>query len=256
MASGIVTRARIARRLSRIGTDELMSSEMANISDYSTKVKQFHEEAAVDRRAVAIGADVESHFYDALIDPSDDFAHVIWQHVAQIKIWFDLLLSGGTVESPKKALIPMQLPWNFVMEMISDRTKEITFINNLELFYFEKFYLTDDILEKYPEIKYSAIDQSDICNGAMLNEYDLVRATGFNVHMTSNSLLSGLMDSVKVGGTFILSDASDYGMIYLGPENEITSPFWDYGKYITSREDFISYHLPYDVGLVVAKKTA
>jgi len=45
-------------------------------------------------------------------------------------------------------------------------------------------------------------------------------------------------------------------MLYTGADAEITSSFWAYGKYICQREDFISYHLPYDVGLVVAKRIA
>lgn len=256
MASGWATRARIARRLSRTGSNELLLGELDDLADYATRIKQFQESAAVDRRSIAIGADVEIHWYEAIINPNDEFAHIMWQNVAQIKMWYDLLLAGGTEESPKKLLTPMQLPCDFIMELISDRTKEITFINNLDLFYFEEFYLTESVLQKYPNIRYSSIDQSDIYNSEILNHYDLVRATGFSIENVANNMLSGFMNAVKNGGSFILSDASDYGMMYLGADAEITSSFYDYGKYITSREDFISYHLPYDVGLVVAKRVA
>lgn len=256
MASGWATRARIARRLSKTGQNELLVSELDTLSDYATKIRQFHELVAIDRRSIAIGADVESYWYDAIINPNDEFVHIMWQNIAQIKMWYDLLLSGGTEESPKKLLAPMQLPCEFIMELISDRTKEVTFINNLDLFYFEEFYLTESMLQRYPNIRYSSIDQNDLYNSEVLNQYDLVRATGFSIQNVSNSMLGGMMDSVKVGGSFILSDASDYGMMYTGADAEITSSFWDYGKYITAREDFISYHLPYDVGLVVAKRVA
>lgn len=256
MASGWATRARIARRLSRTGQNELLVSELADLSDYANKIGQFHELAAIDRRSIAIGADVESYWYNAIINPNDEFMHIMWQNIAQIKMWYDLLLSGGTEESPKKLLAPMQLPCEFIMELISDRTKEVTFINNLDLFYFEEFYLTDSVLQKYPNIRYSSIDQNDIYNGEIANQYDLVRATGFTIQNVSNAMLAGLMNAVKPGGSFVLSDASDYGMMYLGADAEITSSFWDYGKYITSRSDFISYHLPYDVGLVIAQKSA
>ena len=256
MASGWGTRARIARRLSRTGHNELLVSEIDTLSDYAAKIRQFQELVSIDRRSIAIGADVESYWYDAIINPNDDFMNIMWQNIAQIKMWYDLLLSGGTEESPKKLLAPMQLPCEFIMELISDRTKEVTFINNLDLFYFEEFYLTDSVLQKYPNIRYSSIDQNDLYYGEVVSRYDLVRATGFSIQNVSNGMLRGMMDAVKIGGSFILSDASDYGVMYTGSDTEITSPFWDYGKYITSREDFISYHLPYDVGLVVAQKTA
>lgn len=256
MASGWATRARIARRLSRTGSNELLVSELGQLADYAGSIKSFHETVGIDRRSVAVGADVEAYWYDALINPNDEFVHIMWQNIAQIKMWYDLLLSGGTEESPKKLLTPMQLPCDFIMELISDRTKEITFINNLDLFYFEQFYLTDAVLREYPDIRYSAVDQKDLYNSEIVKQFDVVRSTGFAIQNVSDSMLSGLMNSVKVGGSFILSDASDYGMMYLGADAEITSTFWDYGKYITGREDFISYHLPYDVGLVVAQRVS
>jgi len=256
MASGWATRARIARRLSRTGSSELLLDELDELSDYAAKIKQFHDAAAVDKRSIAIGADVESHWYDAVINPNDEFAHIMWQNVAQIKMWYDLLLSGGTTSEPKKLLTYMQLPCDFVMKLISDRTKEVTFVNNLDLFYCEEFYFTEPVLQKYPNMRYSAIDQPDISAGLVDETYDLVRATGFGIQNVSIDTLAGLMNAVKIDGTFILSDASDYGMMYLGADAEITSSFWDYGKYIAGREDFISYHLPYDVGLVVAKRIA
>jgi hypothetical protein len=256
MSSGWATRARIARRLSRTGQDELLLSELGELSDYASKIKQFHEDSSIDRRTIAIGADIESHWYEAIINPNEEFAHLMWQNIAQIKMWYDLLLNGGTEQDPKTVLTYMQLPCNFIMELISDATKEFTFINNLDLFYFENFYLTENVLTRYPDIRYSAIDNVDIISKQTENQYDLVRATGFGIHGISTEMLAGLMDSVKIGGSFILSDASDYGMLYTGADAEITSSFWDYGKYICQREDFISYHLPYDVGLVVAKRIA
>jgi hypothetical protein len=256
MASGFGVRARIARRLSRTGPNELLISQLPELADYAKKIIAFKESAAIDKRAVAIGTDIENHWYDAIVEVSDDFAHILWQNVAQIKMWYDLLLSDGTSENPKKVLTCMQLPCDFMLDMMSDPTKSFTFLNNIDLYYFENLFLDENILSQYPDIRYSAIDESDITCGLSAAQYDLVRATGFSIQHVSNDMLCGLMNSVKVGGTFILSDASDYGMLYVNSDMEMTSPFWDYGKYISGREDFISYHLPYDVGLVVAKRIA
>jgi hypothetical protein len=64
------------------------------------------------------------------------------------------------------------------------------------------------------------------------------------------------MSSVKVGGSFVLSDSADFGELYTEPIKELLLTAWDNGKYICGRSDFISYHLPYDVGLTVAKRVA
>ncbi len=254
MARGWVDRARISRRLSRAGLEESFSAEIQDLSDYAKKIKEFHELAAVDRRAVAVGTDLEAHWHEAMISVNDDLAHVIWQNISQVKMWYDLLIPGGTAENPQKVLTYMQFPWSFMMDYMSERTKEFTFINNIDLYYFEKFYLTEQKLSEYPNIRYSAIDSADITSGGSAYSYDMVRATGFGINRPSMRVLESLMDSVKVGGTFILSDSSDYGMLYMTADSEITSEFLDYGKYIASRGDFISYHLPYDVGLTVTKR--
>lgn len=254
MARGWTDRARIARRLSRAGLDDFFSTEIADLSDYAKKIKEFQQLVSLDRRSIAIGSDIEAHWHEAMISVNDELAHVIWQNISQIKMWYDFLVPGGTPENPQKVLTYMQFPWSFMMEYMSDRTKEFTFINNIDLYYFENFYLAGRKLEEYPDIRYSAIDTSDVTSGATSHGYDMVRATGFGINRLSTSVLGSLMDSVKIGGFFILSDASDYGMMYMAADSEITSEFLDYGKYIANRGDFISYHLPYDVGLTVTKR--
>jgi hypothetical protein len=256
MARGWVDRARISRRLSRAGLDDFFSEEILDLSDYAKKIKQFHELVSIDRRAVAVGSDIEAHWHEAMISVNDELAHVVWQNISQIKMWYDLLISDGTVENPKKVLTYMQFPWSFMMDYMSDRTKEFTFINNIDLYYFESFYLDAQKLAEYPDIRYSAVDLIDIVSGETSYAYDVVRATGFGINRPSIDVLESLMNSVKIGGVFVLSDASDYGMLYMTADSEITSEFLDYGKYIASRGDFISYHLPYDVGLTVAKRVS
>jgi hypothetical protein len=256
MARGWIDRSRISRRLSRSGVEDSFTAALQDLSDYSKNIKQIHTDASIDKRAIAIGLDVEAHWHEAMISVNEDLEHIVWQNISQIKMWYDLLLSGGSSESPRKVLTYMQFPWPFMMDYMSSRSNEFTFINNLDLFYFENFFLTESKLAEYPDIRYSAIDSSDIISGSTSGAYDVVRATGFGINKTSMKTLESLMDSVAVNGTFILSDASDYGVLYLSAESEISSEFLDYGKYISQREDFISYHLPYDVGLAVAKRIA
>ena len=138
--SGWMTRARIARRLSNTGENELFLSELDVISDYASKVIQFREEAAVDGRSIAVNGDIERYWYEALLNIDKDFAHITWQNIAQIKMWYDLLSDGGTIENPKKILSYMHMPCSFMFEMMADRTKELYFINNNDLLFFEKFF--------------------------------------------------------------------------------------------------------------------
>ena len=255
--SGWMTRARVARRLSNTGTDELFLSELDVMSEYASRVVQFTEEAAIDKRTVAVNGDTERYWYEAVSQNMDkDFAHITWQNLAQIKMWHDLLCDGGTVENPKKILMYMGLPCSFVLEMLADRTKEIYFINNNDLFFFEKFFLPYNEVSSYEDIRYSSVDISDIQSGTLDGYFDFVRTTGFGVQKITTDVIGSLMSSVKVGGSFVLSDSSDYGDLYTEPIKEFLLTAWDNGKYICERNEFISYHLPYDVGLTVAKRVA
>ena len=140
--SGWMNRARIARRLSNTGANELFLSEIDAMADYASRVVQFTEEAAIDKRTIAVNGDTERYWYEAISQNMDkDFAQITWQNVAQIKMWHDLLCDGGTIENPKKILSYMSMPCSFILEMLADRTKEVYFINNNDLFFFEKFFL-------------------------------------------------------------------------------------------------------------------
>jgi hypothetical protein len=255
--SGWMNRARIARRLSNTGANELFLSEIDIMSDYASRVVQFAEEAAIDKRTIAVNGDTERYWYEAISQNMDkDFAQITWQNVAQIKMWHDLLCDGGTVENPKKILSYMGMPCSFVLEMLADRTKEVYFMNNNDLFFFEKFFLPYNEVSSYGEIRYSSVDISDIQSGTLDGYFDFVRTGGFGIQKITTDILSSLMSSVKVGGSFVLSDSADFGELYTEPIKELLLTAWDNGKYICGRSDFISYHLPYDVGLTVAKRVA
>jgi hypothetical protein len=254
--SGWITRARIARRLSNTGTNELFLSELDLMSDYASRVIRFRDNAAVDARTVAVNGDIERYWYDALINIDKDFAHITWQSIAQIKMWYDLLSDGGTIESPKKILSYMHLPCSFILEMMADRTKELYFINNNDLLFFEQCFLPYNDVSQYGDIRYSSVDIQDIEGGLLNGYFDVVRATGFGIQKITTDTLYSLMSSVKPGGSFVLSDSSDFGDMYTDPIKEFSLTAWDNGKLICERDDFISYHLPYDVGLTVAKRVA
>lgn len=256
MTSGWATRARISRRLSNTGDEELIFSELEKMSSFAKSIYELKDAAAIDRRTVAIGPDIENFWYDTLIDMPEDLSNIVWQYNAHMKIWYDMLSGVGTAENPRKILTSFAAPHKFYMEMMSDRTKEITILNNLDLYYFEKLYIDAALIASYPNLSYSSIAMSDILNGNKNNYFDLVRVGAHSTEKINLDTISSLMNSVSLNGFFVLNDASEYGEMYHSVEEQYRLPVWDTCKYIQGRSDFISYHLPYDVGLVVAKRVA
>lgn len=256
MTSGWVGRARISKQLSKTGGNEILYSDLDRLTEYVQKICSFMNECSIDRRAIAVGGDIEHVRYEAFLNMDSDLKAISWHSISMMKMWYDLLMSGGTAESPVKALTVMQLPSAFYMDYLQDRTKEFTFVNNNDLFFFEKFFINDEILAEYPNIRYSSVDVQDISNGLLDGQFDVVRVGGYSINKHNADLLNSYMNCTKIGGSFILHDSSDFGDMYTNTNKFYTSMNWDFNKHIASRDDFISYHIPYDVGLTVAKRVS
>lgn len=255
MPSGWIERAKIARELSRTGDSELVFSEMEIIEDYARKITDLRESCGVDKRLIAVGGDSEYATYDAVQNINEDFANIIWHYSAQNKMWHDICISSrGTVENPAKILSYILLPIDDYIKPLADNTREYTFINNLELHYFEKFYATTEYAQRYGGMNYSVIDTQDLISGTHEKTFDFVRTNSYMCLKPTLEILKSNMDAVKVGGMFVFVDSSNFGELYALDDGMYTSFHRDMGEYIKSRTDFVSYHVPYDMGVVVATR--
>lgn len=256
MTSGWIGRARVSRQLSKTGQDEILYSDFERLTEYVTKVCNFMNECSIDRRAIAVGGDIEHVRYQAFLNMDADLKAISWHSISMMKMWYDVVLGNGSVDSPSKVLTVMQLPSSFYLDYLQDRTIEFTFVNNNDLFFFEQFFLDEQILSEYPNIRYSAADVQDIVAGVCDSSFDIVRVGGYSINKHSSDILDAYMNCTKVGGLFVLHDSADFGDMYTNTNKFFTSMNWDFNKHIAGRDDFISYHIPYDVGLTVAKRVS
>ncbi len=256
MTSGWVGRSRIARQLSNTGANEILYSDIESLTDYVNDVCSFINECSIDKRAIAVGGDIEHVRYEAFLNMDNDLRAISWHSISMIKMWYDLAMRDGTTESPSKALTVMQLPSSFYMEYLQDRTKSFTFVNNNDLFFFEEFFLNNPSLNTYENIEYSAIDVQDIQEGVADGQFDIVRVGGYSINKHGPDLLDAYLNCTKVGGIFVLFDSADFGDMYTNTNKLYTSMSWDFNKHIANRSDFITYHIPYDVGSCVAKRVS
>jgi len=257
MSNSWVEKARVARLLSRTGTEDIFFKDGDFIQDFFKAVADHHNRAGVDRRAIATGEDFEFTRYEIFVDPLDGFAEMLWAATASIHIWDDIL---RPVPKDGEPVVPLQiLAHDEVMvdsriQSMVDGTCHYTFINETDLFRLEEFYFPSEHARQFGDAPYSVINIQDIMAGEKDGFFDVVRLNSRHIMLTSNKVLGKYMDSVKVGGIMFLNEMSGFTRIYDDSMKMHLSFYYEPSKYIKSREDFITYHVPHELGIVIAKR--
>lgn len=259
MSNSWVERSRVARMLSRTGMEETFFANSGNVQDYAQSVVDHHTNAGVDKRAIAVGEDGEFVLYDWFVSPVDSWAENLWAAASSWKVWEDALKPispDGSPVTPPEILTYITLPLDDRTQSMADGDRRFTFINQSELFNLEEFYLNSDYATRFGELSYSAINVQDIMSGEKDGFFDIVRIHSSHVIRTDTKLLGKYMDAVKIGGVFLLNEVSGYTDLYKDSLKLHLSVYSDIGRYVTSRSDFISYHVPLDMGMVVARRVS
>ncbi|MDA0898413.1 MAG: hypothetical protein O3A30_03955 [Bacteroidetes bacterium] len=237
--------------------EETFFANSSNVQDYAQSVVDYHTAAGVDKRAIAVGEDGEFVTHDWLAAPVDSWAENLWAAASSVKVWEDVLKPISPDGSPVAAseiLTYITTPLDDRTQSMADGDRNFTFINHSELFYLEEFYLNSDYVSKFGPLSYSAIDVEDILAGEKDGFFDIVRIHSAHVVRTDTKLLDKYMDAVKVGGVFLLNEVSGWTDLYKDSLKIHHSYYSDIGRHITSRSDFITHHVPLDMGMVVARR--
>jgi len=256
MASAWAERAKVARILSNVPNTENLFTPTGEISEYSKKITDFRDFIGIDKRTIAVGVDNEYVVYDAQQNVADDYGSILWLNTVQNMMWQDLATANRGSDSPLRILSFITTPADFYIKQLADPDCDVHLLNNLELHYFEKFYASDIYDGRYGDLNYSAVDMQDLLNGDFENYFDFVRTNDYITVKPTFDVLKAQLNSVKVGGLFVFSNASDSGEIYVDATKIFMSHHADICRYINSRSDFTSYHIPYDLGVIVAKRVA
>jgi len=267
MSSAWVKRAKVARKLSRSsivqqeGGYPLYAAESDVLVEFSNKVLEFRNRSHVDRRSIAVGADGDAFFYDATASLSrinnPDFAEtssLTWMHN---KMWYELARPhDASGEKKYKVLSMAMLPVSDYISELANPAVDTWFVNNLDLYFLERFYINNMYDGSHGDLVYTAFDTSDLTSPEMIAEFDFVRIPSKLVLWQDFGLLDKYMDCTKVGGTFLLNFAGSYGDLYVNDNVEFNSIYYDMARHIAARSDFLTFHVPYDQGMIVCRRVS
>lgn len=263
MSNAWARRSFIARQLSRPSALDFPANEASYLSqtdvlaEFASKVTSFRTRCNIDQRSIAIGTDSDFFFYDALGTLSGEFAEIGYLAWLQNKMWYELARPADTSASNKyKVLSISMIPISDHVAELANDSVNMHIINNIDLYYFERFFVQEMYDGAHGELSYVVVDQEEIESGSLEAQYDFVRIASKQSLLPHMSTLDAYMDAVKVGGIFLMNYAADYGDMYLDEKAEYANYYYDMCAHVASRTDFMTFHVPYDLGMVVCKRIA
>jgi hypothetical protein len=225
------------------------------LSDLANAVTSFRNRCNVDRRSIAIGVDSDFFLYDAMLEISGEFAEVANLGWTQNKMWYELARPhDASPEKKYKVLSIAMIPVTDSVSELASNSVSTCFVNNLDLYYFERFYIESIYQNEFGPLLYQVADHEDVLSGVMDEEFDFVRIPSKLSFLPNMQTLDKYMDATKVGGIFLLNQAADYGDMYMEEKTEFSNYYFDMCKHIAEREDFMVFNVPYDIGMVVCKR--
>jgi hypothetical protein len=254
MPDAWVEARRVARELSRTGIEDAFHDQNNYLNDFYRRVNAYLDSVNVDRRAKASGPDLSFLVYQIAESSNDSWSEMLWSYEMDLRIWEDLARPIPSGDEPFKILTHLVSPTLPTIPGLNGTDRKYTFINTTELFCLEEFFFNHPDSQQFGSFDYECIDQQDILTGEHDGSFDFVRVWSWLVVRPTTTLLEKYMDSVKVGGFFVVNDASNLNQIYDDSTKAHYSPYFNMGKVIADDDRFMTYHLPMNIGAIVARR--
>lgn len=257
MPDAWVEARRVARMLSTTGVEDAFHDSNNYLNDFYRRANAYLNTVNIDRRAKAIGPDLSFLVYQIAESENDSWSEMLWSYETDLRIWEELLrpisVDGSPVE-PIDILTHLVSPSLPTIPGLNGTDRHYTFLNTNELYCLEEFFLNHPDSEQFGEFNYSAIDLQDIVDGHADGRFDIVRLWSWMVVRPTPSILKLFLNAVKVGGIIVINDASNLNQIYDNSTKAHYSPYFNMGKFIAKDERFVTYHLPTNIGTIVARR--
>jgi hypothetical protein len=224
------------------------------VADYSTAILAYYDSINLDRRSIAISDDYALIQYETYQNPDPNWAAVMWMAYTVENMIIDMSDTGDTL----KILSPSRITHPCFFNGDGDTGREYTFVNNWNLHHFEQFALTQpSVAARYPDARYSVVDEQDILDGSLSGTYDAVRSTPIGFFGPNTKLLDAYLDTLKVGGVMIWFESSEWTSMYAGGLARTHTSFYArFAKHLAAKTNFTVYHIPMEHGVTICKRTA
>lgn len=244
---------RLANLLSSTGLEEIFHNHTGYVNDYFGRVVNFLNSANIDKRNVAFGADISNFVYLIAHDCSPQWADTMWSNTYCVQLWEDIL-SGIQPGTKTQILTQLVTPAPDALKAMSGDDRHYTLINGIDVRFLEEFMFNHPDGEQFGDLSYSVVNQQDIEAGETDGMFDLVRVWDWISIKVTRQLIKKLLDAVKVGGILVINNASDEYSLYSNPNTAHWLRHYDVSRLICEDSRFRTYHIPFEVGVVVAKR--
>ena len=239
----------ISKSLSKLSSnhDQMWNS---TIADYVEAMTTHHTAMNVDRRATVIGNDAELHWWTMIETSVPGWEANVWS--AEMRaILFEECIKATNY------LWVIGVPESWMMEQMNDRSKNVTLVNDCNLYAFEKFYLTQtEVSTKYTDTEYSTLDVQDILAGTNAGTYDYVHVRMKDLVSLNSNLVDAYMNTLSVGGVMHIEDTGAYGSFYSNHSALHKHYMTKTNRSFLTKDGFMVFHLATDDGTTIIKRTS
>tara|TARA_B100000029_G_scaffold496733_1_gene563418 strand:+ start:3717 stop:4472 length:756 start_codon:yes stop_codon:yes gene_type:complete len=239
----------VVKELSKVGS----SSSSHNLNwnshseDFTNALVAHHTTLNSDRRAVAIGNDIELHWWTMLNSKvagwdanvfASELRFVLFQELAQATNY----------------LLALAQPSEWLIEKMNDRSKNVTVINNEWLYNFEQFFLTIPEIAAYSDTQYSTITPQSILAGTGAGTYDFIQIRMKEIIDLNTDKLDAYLAMLSVGGLMQIEDTGSYGQLYGNHSQMFWHPYTKFNRHIAAQSNLTVFHLATDDGTTLIRR--
>ncbi len=239
----------VVKELSKVGSSS--SSHNLNWNSYSedftNALVAHHITLNSDRRAVAIGNDIELHWWTMLNSKvagwdanvfANELRFVLFQELAQATNY----------------LLALAQPSEWLIEKMNDRSKNVTVVNNEWLYNFEQFFLTIPEIAAYSDTQYSTVTPQSILAGTGAGTYDFIQIRMKEIIDLNTDKLDAYLAMLSVGGLMQVEDTASYGQLYGNHSQMFWHPYTKFNRHIAAQSNLTVFHLATDDGTTLIRR--
>ena len=231
----------IAGDISKSSTDRLGHDWWSMYVDTAKTVGNYWTQANLDRRAVAVGSMLETHYWDFMSDVPGFKEFLLLHSSIYPQMFVD-------IKAPQRALIFPPARYGDLVLLLQSKGTELYFLNNDLLREFESSLLN------HPDYNFS----SDY-NVIDLDEFEAITDLTFDFVVydiadirINNSLFTWTLDRLATGGIGYFANCNEMTRMY--SDNYHLLPIYDLFELLEERADVSYYHIPWAAGIQVITK--
>ena len=235
----------VARALSNTpaSTGGVDSWTSATRSDFFNGAKTYLQGLTPDMRAIAGAHDPYFQLYAVQADVHPEWESYLWVH-DELRRWL------VDLSNPSKILFSSVHPSHWLMGLVD--SKDVTFVNNLDLHLFERFVPTCDDYSSYT-LQYSAIDPQDILAGEGAGTFDYMDVQFVHLQQPDRAMAKAYAGLLAPGGVMSVVNSGSNKGLYKRRSRHLHDAYEENRGFL-DLDGFTVMHFPIDVGFTLIQR--